>query len=184
MNDLFVKKQSYEMEERQENIEMIIYSAFCFFVPFFLGGPQIAVGIMVNMALVMAALNVRGEKLLPVIIMPSIGVLLRGILFGPFTMFLIYMIPFIWMGNALLVLVFKKLCSKVKVKRAISLVIGAVAKSLFLFGAAFAFFSAGVLPKLFLTTMGAMQLYTALIGGFAALSLQKIRKLFKEKRIV
>jgi len=61
------------------------------------------VGIIVNAVLVFGALHIKKYSLLPLIMLPSLGVLARGAIFGPFTMFLVYMIPLIWVGNALLV---------------------------------------------------------------------------------
>ena len=99
--------QDYVLGNVHQYFEMVIYTAVCFFIPLFLGHPQIVVGIVVNAMLIAASLNLKGYKLLPIIIMPSLGVLSRGMLFGPFTIFLVYMIPFIWIGNGILVFAFK-----------------------------------------------------------------------------
>jgi len=176
MNYAFVQKQDYRIGYIQENIEMVFYCLVCFFVPFLLGHPQFLVGIVVNACLILASLNLRGYKLLPVIIFPSLGVLSRGMIFGPFTIFLIYMIPFIWIGNALMVYAFKSFSVHKKINKWVSLVGSVVIKAVFLFGAAFALVNLGVLPKLFLTAMGVFQFYTAILGGVVALSVQGIKK--------
>lgn len=172
----YLNKQEYNFGFLQENIEMIVYSFVCFFVPFFIGYPQWIVGIVVNAALVLAALNLRSYKLLPVIMLPSLAVLSRGLIFGPFTIFLVYMIPFIWIGNFILVLTIKQLALNKKINRFVSLGIGAVAKALFLFTAAFIMAKIGFLPAVFLTAMGIMQLYTAIAGGLLALGVHSIKK--------
>ena len=172
----FIGKQDYNLGFRKENIEMVIYSLICFFAPFFLGHPQWLVGTLVNASLILAALNLRGHKLLPVIMLPSLGVLAKGAIFGPFTMFLVYMIPFIWIGNSILVYAFKYLDLHHKLNKWVVLAMGAASKTLFLFTAAFVLFKIGILPALFMTTMGLFQLYTAVAGGVLALGVQAVKK--------
>ena len=172
----YLNKQEYKFGFLQENIEMVVYSVICFFVPFFIGHPQWVVGIIVNASLVLAALNLRSYKLLPVIMLPSLAVLSRGLIFGPFTIFLLYIIPFIWIGNFILVWAIKEFNLKRKMNRFISLGIGAGIKVLFLFGAAFIMIKIGFLPAVFLTAMGIMQLYTAIAGGLLAFGINGIKK--------
>lgn len=172
----FWNKQDYNIGLIQENIELIIYSMLAFLVPFTIGHPQIVVGILVNAAIVLAALNLKNYKLLPVIILPSIAVLSRGLILGPFTMFLIYMIPFIWIGNFILLYAFRELKLKRKMNSILTLVIGAVAKTTFLFGVALLLVNLNVIPAIFLTSMGVLQLYTALAGGAIALGIHEMKK--------
>lgn len=172
----FIEKQDYRLGFFQENIEMLLYSGMCFFIPFLIGHPQLLVGTMVNAALVLAALNLKKYKLLPIIIVPSLAVLSRGIIFGPFTIYLVYMIPFIWIGNSILVLTIKELRLKRKMNRFLSLGVGAGLKALFLFTSAYILFSLGIIPIVFLTAMGITQLYTALAGGLLAFGTQAVKK--------
>ena len=171
-----VNLQDYILSNTHQYFEMVLYAAVCFFLPLFVGHPQIFVGIMVNTLLIASALNVKGNKLLPVIIAPALGALSRGILFGPFTIFLVYMIPFIWIGNFILVFAIKQLALDKKINRFVSLGIGAIAKALFLFIIAFTLVKIGFLPAVFLTAMGIMQLYTAIAGGLLAFGLQGVKK--------
>ncbi|MGM5484428.1 MAG: hypothetical protein ACQEP1_00985 [Nanobdellota archaeon] len=165
-------------EGYRQNIEMILYSAVCFFVPFFLAGPQWLVGTIVNMSLVLAAFNLKSYKLLPVIILPSIAVLSRGLIFGPFTPYLLYMMPFIWLGNLALVSIIKKFNMEMKKRRSLSLLLGIFLKVLVIFSAAFVLVSADVLPAMFLTAMGVIQLITAVSGSALAYGTQKARSSF------
>jgi hypothetical protein len=153
-----------------EVLELIAYSALALLIPFSLGHPQLLVGILVNTCLVLAALNLKSYKILPVALLPSMGVLARGLVFGPFTMFLVFMIPFIWAGNLILVFAMKKINNKW-----LALGLGAVLKTAFLFSIATLLINAGVLPKIFAVSMGMVQLYTAIAGGIIALSFQTIR---------
>ena len=172
----FINQQEYKLGFIQENIEMISYSAVCFFVPFLIAHPQMVVGVIVNAALVLAALNLKSYKALPIMFLPSLGVLARGAIFGPFTIFLVYMIPFIWVGNVLLVYAIKEFNLKRKINRFVSLGIAAGIKTLFLFSAAFIMVKTGFIPALFLTAMGLMQLYTAVAGGIIAFGVHAAKK--------
>ncbi|MEK7664636.1 MAG: hypothetical protein AAB361_00675 [Patescibacteria group bacterium] len=108
-----------------------------FFVPFFLGHPQWLVGTIVNACLFLTAIFLPKKFFLPLIIFPSLGVLARGLVFGPFTPFLIYFLPFIWLGNLVLILI----------------------------SAANIYFKFHIVPQMFLQAMGQNQLLTALAGG-------------------
>lgn len=169
-------RQDYEMSFNQEYIELIIYSFICFFIPFAFGHSQWITGILVNATLILSALNLKSKMLLPAIMLPSLAVLVSGIIFGPFTHFLIFMIPFIWIGNTILVYSFKKLKLKKKMNSFMVLLIGAGTKTLFLFGAAFILYKLSLIPLIFLTTMGIFQLYTAIGGGIIALGIHSLKK--------
>ena len=171
-------QQEYSFSRAQEYVEMAIYSAIAFSLPFIFGHEQLLVGSVVNCALVLAALNLKGARLLPVIILPSIGAYLAGLIFGVASPALLYMIPFIWMGNALLVLCIKYLVFDKKTNRVAALGIGAAAKAAFLFLSALALLTFGMVPAAFLAAMGIFQLATALLGGSAALALQAGKKRF------
>lgn len=135
-----------------------------FAIPFLLGQPQLLVGTIVNASLFIAALFLPANFLYPVMIFPSLGVISRGLLFGPFTHFLLLMTPFIWIGNWLLITVFKKILNQTQ---QYWLAVGLA--SIFKFGCllttAQILVSLHLLPKIFLTTMGLYQLITALLGG-------------------
>ena len=170
-NMQYVLKKEVVNEFVKENLELFIYSSICFFLPLFLGHPQILVGIVVNTSLVLAALRLKTKQLLPVIIMPAFGALSRGILFGPFTIYLLYLIPFIWISNALLVYFVKRMNKKI-----FGLSMGALIKSSFLFLAALLLVKLSVIPAIFLVAMGPTQLLTAVSGGTLALIGTKLIK--------
>ncbi len=170
--------QDYAISNIWQNIELFFYSALCFFMPLMIGHPQIVVGVAVNAALILAALNLKSYKLLPVILLPSLGVLSRGLLFGPLTIFLLYFIPFIWIGNALLVFSFKFFKLKKKINYFVTLFLGTVFKCSFLFVSALILFKLGIVPAMFLSAMGVMQIVTAIAGGIIALGIHSVKKKF------
>ena len=171
-------RQDYSLPRLQEYVEMAIYATIAFSLPFLLGHEQLLVGAAVNCALVLAALNLKGARLLPVIILPSIGAYLAGLIFGVASSALLYMLPFIWLGNAVLVLGIKYLILDKKTNRMAALGIGATAKAAFLFLSALALLSFGMVPAAFLAAMGIFQLMTAAIGGALALAIQAGKKRF------
>ena len=173
-NSLF--KQEYALSLAQEYAEMMLYSLVAFSLPFIMGHEQLLVGSVVNCALVLAALNLRGARLLPVILLPSVGALLAGMLFGPQSASLFYMLPFIWVGNALLVFSMKELVLSRKQNRLAALGAGASAKTVFLFSAASALLFFGLVPAQFILAFGMLQLATALCGGTAALGVQEAKR--------
>jgi len=166
----------FETKYKQQVIELVAYSLIAFFIPFFVGHPQLLVGTAVNMALILSSLSLKRNFLLPVIFMPSIAVLSRGMIFGPFTIFLVYFIPFIWAGNFMLAMFFKGLYLKSKTNYFVTLLSGSFAKAIFLFLTALLFFKLNLIPKIFLKTMGILQFTTAICGGMAAFAIIKSRE--------
>lgn len=171
-------RQEYTLSLLRENVEMLLYAVIAISIPFILGHPQIVVGATVNAALVLSALNLKGKRLLPIIFLPSIGAYFAGALFGSASFALVYLNPFIWAGNALLVYSVKELYLKKGQNRALAVAQGAMWKTAFLFASAFALYSLGLIPAAFLTAMGIFQLYTAILGGAAALAIQEGKRRF------
>ena len=152
---------NYYFNRFYDAFSLLLLTTTAFLIPFVLGHPQFLVGTIVNLLLIEASLYLDFKKTIPIITMPSLGALSRAILFGPLTIFLIYMIPFIWIANTILVLVIKVLHFKFKKNLFVVGVLGAVLKTAFLFATAFTLFSFGIVPKQFLTAFGINQFLTA-----------------------
>ncbi|MBU3941478.1 MAG: hypothetical protein KKF74_01040 [Nanoarchaeota archaeon] len=166
----------FETKYKQQIIELVAYSFIAFFIPFFIGHPQLLVGTMVNATLILSSLYLKRNFLLPIIFMPSIAVLSRGLIFGPFTIFLLYFIPFIWVGNFILAMFFKGLYLKKRTNYFITLLSGSFTKAFFLFMIALLLFKLNLIPVIFLKTMGILQFTTAILGGIAAFAIIKSRE--------
>jgi hypothetical protein len=165
-------------------------SILSFFAPFAFGHPQWLVGTIVNACLFLGAVFLPKKYYIPLAVLPSLGVLARGLVFGPFTYFLVYFLPFIWLGNLILIVAFRNVYefqlkrdpTSFKLKNAFSklLEVGslvglpAFAKFLFLFLIANIYFKFSIVPMLFVTTMGLNQLATALAGGAVSLLIFKL----------
>jgi hypothetical protein len=174
----FFYLQDYQLTNIQENIEMFGYAIVSFIFPMLLSHPQLLVGSVVNSALVLSALNLKGYKTLPVILLPSIGVFTAGLIFGSLTKFLLYIIPFIWIGNALFVFSIKKLNLENRMNKYYGIIVSIIIKCGFLFLSTYVMVKLNILPVVFLTSMGIFQVYTALIGASFALVVQQVKKKF------
>ncbi len=155
-----------QLSELTSGLVFASVSILAFFTPFTLGHPQWLVGTVVNACLFLTAIYLPKKYFIPLSILPSLGVLARGLIFGPLTLFLVYFLPFIWLGNLTLLLVFKKLFSKSRF--IFASVISSVTKFLFLFLLANIYLKLSIVPAVFLQAMGLNQLATALVGGLTA----------------
>ena len=159
-------------------IAFSVISILSFCVPFTLGQPQWLVGTIVNACLFLGAIYLPKKYFILLAILPSLGILSRGLIFGQLTIFLVYFLPFIWLGNLILMIVFSRL---IRANKPMSFFYGvagsALAKFLFLFILANIYFNLEIVPELFLTAMGLNQLATALTGGIIAFIVFKIRNL-------
>ncbi len=167
-----LEKREYAHNAQMDLLQLVGFSFLAFMIPFLFPHPQILTGVAVNAFLVAAALSMKGKSLLPVILLPSIGALANGILFGPLTIFLIYLIPFIWLGNFLLVYLVKYLAHEGKMGYWISGGIASVVKAAAIFIPAYGLYLGGVLPEALLIPMGILQAGTAL-GGVAVVGIGK-----------
>lgn len=80
---------------------------------FIASNSQIIVGSIVNTALIVAAINVKGwKKIASIITLPSISAILGGYVFKTASVYMCYMIPAIWIGNFALVYLYKELLLK------------------------------------------------------------------------
>ena len=92
------------------------------------------------------------------------------------TIYLLYLMPIIWIGNSILVFVFKHFNLQKKKNFFLTLGIGAVTKTSLLFGVTFLLVSFAIVPSNFLIAMGTLQLFTALTGGVLAFTVQRIKR--------
>jgi len=159
---------------------LVVLGTLAFSVPFVLAGPQFLVGSLVNFFLFSATLSLPIGFVLPLVILPSLGVLSRGLVFGPLTLFLFYLLPFIWLGNLGLILVFKKSRSFLGFLPAV--ILASLVKFSLLFLAASFWVRLGIIPALFLKAMGFNQLITALVGGILVFSLARSTDFLKSEK--
>ncbi len=125
--------------------------SLAFIIPFLFNGSQIITGSLINALLFISAHRIQSNHWPPLVILPSLGALGHGLLFGPFTPFLFYFLPSIWLGNYLLLRLSQPLMA-----------ISAKTATLYLTARLLITFS--IVPSSFLIPMGAFQLLTAIVG--------------------
>lgn len=158
-----LEKQNLKQILLNEKLQLSVVYILAFTVPFIFKQPQLLIGSIINFILIFSISKYGLKKVLPILFLPSLASFLNGVLFGVFTPYLLYLIPFIVLSNLILVLTVKY----IKIKY-LNIVIASLLKACFLFSAAYVLFNTVHIPELFLTTMGFIQLYTALIGGTLA----------------
>ena len=180
-----ISKQSVkDFSKLNEIIQTIIIALFAFLVPTFLAkllnmifgtnsvianNSQLIVGSIVNTALVITALNIKGwSKTLFVVTMPSISTILSGYVFKSASVFMVYMIPAIWIGNLALILSFKYVMMFKKRNYFLSSIIGIILKVAIIFGFFMILKTFNVFPEKVVTNlqkaMSSSQAITATIG--------------------
>lgn len=145
--------------------------AVSFLIPFFVTGPQLLTGSVINTLLFLSVYFFDKKKTLPLLILPSLGAVGNGLLFGTFTPFLLYFLPFVWGGNYVLTQVFEYTHKRQSI--AVAIAASSVLKAAFLYVAASFYVGYRIVPALFLQAMGLFQLITALLGGVVAFSIYK-----------
>lgn len=131
-----------------------------------------------NAFIIRAAITLPRHMALPVIFTPALGALARGLVFGPYTIFLVLLMPFIWGGNLILMESFRRAGGRGFFR---SLALAAAAKALLIGSAAYVLFLSGLVPEVLVAPMGLMQFGTAVGGGFAAYGALKVERLIGGK---
>ena len=188
-----LKQSTRNFSKMNENIQTIIIALLAFLIPTFLGqlintlfgtnsivtnNSQLIIGTIVNTLLIISALNLKGwNKIALIITMPSISTILSGFVFKSASVYMVWMIPAIWMGNLALILAFKYIMLVKGKSYLFATIIGVISKVVIIF----VFFNIlklfNIFPeKLVLNLQNAMsliQLITAIIGCLVAYIIYK-----------
>ena len=77
---------------------------------FIAANSQYVVGSIVNIALIFAGINLKGyKKIIGIITLPSVSAICSGFIFKTASIYTVYMIPAIWLGNFALVYLYRKI---------------------------------------------------------------------------
>lgn len=153
-------------------IKYLAANLILFAIPLLFNQPQLLVGSLVNFCLIFIALNFKKSELLPAIFLPSIAAVLNGALLGSLSPFLVVLMPFVWMANAVLVFSLRYLQINHK-PLIVSLVVSGVLKVAVLYGCTYLLVSLLKLPAAMLVVMGSTQLATFSIAALAFLATNK-----------
>ena len=142
---------------------------------------QIIVGSIVNTALIMAGLNLKGWiKLVLIATLPSLSAVGSGYIFGNLTKVTVFMIPGIWLGNFSLIMLMKYLYANKEINYVISAAISILVKVAIIFGVLNIWMAFSILPNqgavanTLRNTMGLTQLITASIGAFISFVIMRL----------
>ena len=149
-NEGILNKTVTDFSKKSSIIQTIIIALLALLVPTFLGqlitlifgatsviasNSQIIVGSIVNTALIVSAINLKGwQNLVLVITMPSVSTMLSGYVFHSASPLLAYMIPAIWVGNFALVFAFKYIMLAKEKHYFLAGIIGIAVKVVVIFG--------------------------------------------------
>lgn len=189
-------KTLYHFKEKIEWIQTIILGLIAFLAPTFLAqlnktiwgaqsivtaNSQWIIGSIVNAVLIICAINLKGwRKIIGVVTMPSISTIVSGYVFGTASIYMVYMIPAIWLGNFLLIYAYKGILLNQNKNYFLAGMIGILAKVFVIFGSFEVLKWFGIFPQKWIenlqTAMGTTQLITATIGMVIAFALYQIEK--------
>lgn len=168
-------KESTTISVSSLTIFQNIILSFAFLIPFFISGPQLLTGTLVNCLLISCVKFVDKKNHLFIAILPSIAAVLNGLVFSKFTIFLVYFLPFIWLSN--FILIKSIIFLKEKLPLSFSIVLSIIFKTIILFATALIYFKFNFVPEVFLTAMGVFQLATGIMGGLVFLGIDKVLKI-------
>ncbi len=192
-----------DFSKKVEIIEIILICIASLIVPTFLGqwiktifgansvitaNSQIIVGSIVNTALIMAAINLKGwKKIIGIVTLPSVSTILGGYVFGTASTFMTFMIPAIWIGNFALIYMYKLLMLAKNKNYFLAGIIGIAIKVAIIFLSFNILKLCGVFPEKVATqlqyAMGLVQLITATIGMFISYAIYKIETKNNKKEV-
>ena len=191
-----LNKTMYDFSKKADLIQAIIIGLIAFLVPTFLAqlinvifgaqsivatNSQIIVGSIVNSALIFSAINVKGwKKIIGVVTMPSISTILSGYVFKSASVYMVYMIPAIWVGNFVLIYAYKLIMLEKNKNYFLAGVVGIIAKVLVIFGCFEILNLFNIFPDKLVANlqkaMGLIQLITASIGTLIMFIVYQIEK--------
>ena len=195
-NEGIMKRRVKDFSKGIDIMQTILIFLIALLVPTFFGGilskifgstsvistnSQLIVGTIVNIALVVSAINLKGwAKILGVVTMPSISTILSGYVFGTASVYMVYMIPAIWLGNFALIYSYKLLILGKNKHYFLAGIVGIIVKVAIIFALFNLINLFGVFPEKLVTTlstaMGTTQLITATLGVILAFIIYKIEK--------
>lgn len=202
MEEGIINKRIGEYSKKIDIIQTIIIFLISLLVPTFLGeilkntfatnsaivtNSQIIIGSIVNTALIITALNLKGwKKIIGVVTMPSIATILGGYVFKTASVYMVYMIPAIWLGNFALIYSFKFIMLEKGKNYFLAGIIGIISKVIIIFGCFNILKVFGIFPNKLINTlkiaMSSTQAITATIGMVISFIIFKVEKGNMENR--
>lgn len=191
-----INKRITDFSKATDTIQTILIFLIALLVPTFLGeilnkvfgatsviatNSQLIIGSIVNTALVVTAINLKGwKKIIGVVTMPSISTILGGYVFKSASVYMVYMIPAIWLGNFALVYSYKAILLGKQKNYFLAGIVGIIIKVAIIFTSFNILNLFGIFPEKLVSTlqtnMGAVQAITATIGVVIAFVIYELEK--------
>lgn len=188
-----LKQTVKDFSKTSENIQTAIIALLALLVPTFLAqliksifgaqsiitaNSQLIVGTVVNTVLIISALNLKGwNKNAFIITMPSISTILSGYIFKSASVYMVWMIPAIWLGNFALIFAFKYIMLTKEKNYLIAAILGIVCKIAIIFGLFTILNAFNIFPEKLVSNlqkaMSLTQLFTAIFGSIIAFGIYK-----------
>lgn len=195
-NEGIINKRVKDFSKGIDIIQTILIFLIALLVPTFFGrilskifgstsvistNSQLIIGTIVNATLVVSAINLKGwAKILGVVTMPSISTILSGYVFGTASVYMVYMIPAIWIGNFALIYSYKFLMLGKNKHYFLAGIVGIIVKVAIIFALFNLINLFGVFPEKLVenlrNAMGMTQLITATLGIIVAFVIYKLEK--------
>lgn len=191
-----INKKAFELSKVGEIVETILIILGALLVPAFVPqllqavfgktsflatNSQLIVGSIVNTALIIAGINMKGwKRILLIATLPSISAIGSGYIFGSLTKVTVYMLPGIWLGNFSLMMLMKYLYANKKVNYIVSAVVSIAVKVAIIFGVLNIWMAVSMLPAAgpvaatLKNTMGLTQAITASVGAIISILIIKL----------
>ena len=135
----------------------LVLTGMLILIPLLWSGPQLLIGSIVNLLLCLSAKTTEPRSWWIKAALPSLAVIVHGVLFGSFTIYLFYLWPIITLGNWVYMRVGQSKLLLASVIKMLILIMGATLLSW-----------QKVIPVTMVTSMGVIQFVTAMIGGLMA----------------
>lgn len=195
-NEGIINKRVKDFSKGIDIIQTILIFLIALLVPTFFGrilskifgstsvistNSQLIIGTIVNATLVTAAINLKGwAKILGIVTMPSISTILSGYVFGTASVYMVYMIPAIWIGNFALIYSYKFLMLGKNKHYFLAGIVGIIVKVAIIFALFNLLNLFGVFPEKLVenlrNAMGMTQFITATLGVIVAFVIYKLEK--------
>lgn len=196
-----LNKRIYDFSKSVDIFQTILIFLIALIVPTFLGATiknlfgansivtvnsQLIVGSIVNTALIVSAINLKGwSKILGIITMPSISTILSGYVFQTASPYMVWMIPAIWIGNFALVYAYKFIMLSKNKNYFLAGIIGIIVKVAIIAISFNIIKSFGIFPEKLIgnlqIAMTTTQLITASIGAIISFGIYSIEKSVLQK---
>ena len=148
-----------------------VFTGLLILIPLIWSGPQLLIGSVVNMLLFLASSQSRPSSWYVKAALPSLAVIIHGVLFSSFTIYLFYLWPIITIGNWMYMGIGQ---SNLKINKVTKLLLAAIIKTSILILGVIIMVHYKIIPSVMVNSMGTIQFVTAMIGGLSAILWIKI----------